>query len=80
LGARTKDYLPAYEVSGAARTSNQVEHLMDYQDRGLYQRKYLHGTKKSGNLLVRAQATQWNFPHMVSERSGEAATKLRLGV
>lgn len=61
LSGRTKDYLPAYEVPGAARTSNQVDRLMDYQDRGLYQMKYLHGTKESGNLLVRAQAMQWNF-------------------
>ena len=68
LSARTKDYLPAYEVPGAARTSNQVDRLMDYQDRGLYQMKYLHGKRQSGELLVRAQALQWNF-HPYSQRA-----------
>ena len=68
LSARTKDYLPAYEVPGAARTSNQVDRLMDYQDRGLYQMKYLHGSRESGNLLVRAQALHWNF-HPYGERA-----------
>lgn len=69
LRARTKDYLPAYEVAGAARTSNQVDRLMDYQDRGLYQMKYLHGRKERGKLLVRAQALQWNF-HPFGKRGG----------
>lgn len=79
LRARTKDYLPAYEVAGAARTSNQVDRLMDYQDRGLYQMKYLHGTKKSGNLLVRAQALQWNF-HPYGERTqGRSGDKTPFG-
>jgi hypothetical protein len=81
LGSRTKDYLLAFEVPGAARTSNQVDRLMDYQDRGLYQMKYLHGSQASGNLLARAQALQWNFhPYCrrVQKRSGDKAPFARL--
>jgi hypothetical protein len=40
---------------------------MEYQDRGLYQMKYLHGEHRSGEL-VRAQALQWNF-HPYSQRA-----------
>jgi hypothetical protein len=75
LSGRTKDYLPAYEVPGAARTSNQVDRLMDYQDRGLYQMKYLHGTKASGKLLVRAQALQWNFHPFGARGRGKQGDK-----
>ncbi len=76
LSSRTKDYLPAFEVSGAARTSNQVDRVMDYQDRGLYQMKYLHGSQASGHLLAlaRAPALQWDFhPYCgrVQKQSGD---------
>jgi len=45
----------------AYRTSNQVDRLMNIQDRLLYQMQYFHGTQKSANLALRAMALLWNF-------------------
>lgn len=66
---RLKDeFLTAYEVPEAARTSARLDRLMDYQDRVLYQMKYFHGHQETARLAVRAMALQWNF-HPYSERA-----------
>lgn len=61
LCARCAAFLPAYDLPGAARTSNAVDRLLDRIDRQLYAMKYCHGTKASARLAVRAMALQWNF-------------------
>jgi hypothetical protein len=45
----------------AYHTSNQVDRLMNYQDRILYAMQYFHGTKVSMQLGLRAMALLWNF-------------------
>jgi hypothetical protein len=37
----------AYDFPDAARTTNGIDRLMDYQDRVLYQMRYFHGTRES---------------------------------
>jgi hypothetical protein len=45
----------------AYRTSNNVDRLMNYQDRMLYAMQYFHGTKASAQKALRAMALIWNF-------------------
>ena len=61
LCASCAAFLPAYELPGAARTSNAVDRLLERTDRQLYAMKYCHGTQLSARLAVRAMAMQWNF-------------------
>ena len=51
----------AYRNEGAYRTSNEVDRLMNHQDRVLYAMRYFHGTPKSARLAVRSMALMWNF-------------------
>lgn len=51
----------AFDFPTAYRTSNALDRLMNYQDRILYAMQYLHGTKDSARLYVRAMALVWNF-------------------
>lgn len=51
----------AFDFPSAYRTSNALDRLMNYQDRILYAMQYLHGTKESARLYVRAMALVWNF-------------------
>jgi hypothetical protein len=55
------EFLLGYEHPEAARTSNGVDRLMDYQDRVLYSMRYFHGRSESAELAARAMALQWNF-------------------
>lgn len=50
-----------YDFGQAARTSNQVDRLINHLDRLLYSMRYFHGRKESARLAVRAMALQWNF-------------------
>lgn len=69
LRTRRTDYLTAYAHAGAARTTNAVDRLMNFQDRWLYARRYLHGCRGSSRLMVRAYALLWNFhPYSASLR------------
>ena len=58
----------AYRHEGCARTSNQVDRLMNQQDRNLYAQKYYHGTLESATRVARGQALIWNF-HEYGARS-----------
>ena len=69
-----EEFIKAYDYPEAARTSNGIDRLMDYQDRVLYSMRYLHGEKKSGRLAVRAMALSWNF-HPYSKRAQEGGAK-----
>ena len=59
--AKGPRFAVAYEYPGAARTSNAVDRLMNYQDRLLYAMRYFHGTRESARRSVRAMALLWNF-------------------
>ncbi|MGK7894132.1 MAG: hypothetical protein AB4372_11035 [Xenococcus sp. (in: cyanobacteria)] len=48
--------------------SNQIDRLMNYQDRILYQMQYFHGSMDSACLFLRAIALIWNF-HPLSGRT-----------
>jgi hypothetical protein len=50
-----------FEFPQAYRTSNQVDRLMNYQDRLLYAMQYFHGTKAAIRQAGRAMAMLWNF-------------------
>jgi hypothetical protein len=50
-----------FEFPQAYRTSNQVDRLMNYQDRLLYAMQYFHGTKAATLKALRAMALLWNF-------------------
>jgi hypothetical protein len=58
---RRADFTPAYDCPQAHRTSNAVDRLINYQDRGLYAMRYGHATTASARLAVRAMALQWNL-------------------
>jgi len=64
----------AYDFPAAARTTNGIDRLMDYQDRVLYGMRYLHGTRQSARWAVRAMALQWNF-HPYSMRAQSDGAK-----
>lgn len=73
LRARRTDYVTAYAHPGAARTTNAVDRLMNFQDRWLYARRYLHGRRSSSRRAVRAYALLWNFhPYSASLRRRDA--------
>jgi len=57
-----------YKHKGCARTSNQVDRLMNQQDKNLYAQKYYHGTLESATRVARGQALIWNF-HEYGARS-----------
>jgi hypothetical protein len=61
LCAKSADFLPAYDLPGAARTSNAVDRLLNIVDRQLYAMRYCHGRQESARLAVRAIGMQWNF-------------------
>jgi hypothetical protein len=63
----------AYDFPEAARTTNGIDRLMDYQDRVLYQMRYFHGTRNSARVAARAMAVQWNF-HPYSVRAQRQGT------
>lgn len=54
-------FKPAYDFDAAYRTTNQVDRLMDHQDRSLYAMRYFHGTAESATMTTRSAALLWNF-------------------
>lgn len=74
LRARRREYLTAYAHPSAPRTTNAVDRLMNFQDRWLYARRYLHGQRARSRLAVRAYALLWNFhPYSASLRRRDPA-------
>lgn len=62
--ANSHQYQQGYNYERCYRTSNQIDRLMNYQDRILYQMQYFHGSIDSARLFLRAIALIWNFhPH-----------------
>jgi transposase-like protein len=61
LVEKSPQFKLTFAIPQAYRTSNQVDRLMNYQDRILYAMQYFHGTKESMRLGLRAMAMLWNF-------------------
>jgi hypothetical protein len=62
-------YATAYHHTGAHRTTNAVDRLMNHQDRMLYARDYLSGKEKTARQALRAMAVLWNFhPYTARQR------------
>jgi hypothetical protein len=61
LQSKAPQFKIAFELPAAARTSNQVDRLMNYQDRLLYAMQYFHGTQQAITQAIRAMALLWNF-------------------
>lgn len=61
LKAKAPQFTVTFQMPTAARTSNQVDRLMNYQDRILYAMQYFHGTWESTQQALRAMALLWNF-------------------
>jgi hypothetical protein len=74
LCALKEQFKLAYDFPEAARTTNGIDRLMDYQDRVLYQMRYFPGTRDSARLAARAIALQWNF-HPYSLRAQRTGTQ-----
>ena len=60
-GKKSQQFQVAYDYPDAARTSNMLDRLMNYQDRLLYAMQYFHGSEASARLYLRAMALLWNF-------------------
>jgi hypothetical protein len=50
-----------FDYPEVSRTSNEVDRVMNYQDRVLYSMQYFHGTEQSAKQAVRSMAILWNF-------------------
>lgn len=61
LKAKAPQFAVTFDIPAAARTSNQVDRLMNYQDRILYAMQYFHGTLEAATQALRAMAMLWNF-------------------
>lgn len=61
LKAKAEDFKQTFLYPQASRTSNQVDRVMNYQDRILYSMQYFHGTTDSAIRGLRAMAILWNF-------------------
>jgi hypothetical protein len=59
--AKAPQFKVTFRMPDAARTSNQVDRLMNYQDRILYAMQYFHGTLDAAKQGLRAMAMLWNF-------------------
>ncbi len=61
LKGKSQQFQVAYDHPEAARTSNRLDRLMNYQERLLFTMQYFHGSEASARLYLRAMALIWNF-------------------
>lgn len=71
LGSNFKQ---TFAYPDAYRTSNQVDRLINYQDRLLYHMQYFHGNWDSMRQSLRAMAILWNF-HPYAQRTQDQRVK-----
>jgi hypothetical protein len=67
LQSPKENFKRAFKYPKAYRTSNQIDRLMNYQDRLLYAMQYFHGCEKAVKQGLRAIAMLWNF-HPYSQK------------
>ncbi len=75
LKGKSAQFQVAYDHPDAARTSNMLARLMNYQDRLLYTMQYFHGSEKSARLYLRAMALIWNFHPYGSRTKANASQR-----
>lgn len=61
LKDKSKQFQVAYDYPEAARTSNMVDRLMNYQDRLLFNMQRFHGSEEAARHYLRSMALIWNF-------------------
>lgn len=61
LKALATNFKQTFQIPEAARTSNAVDRMMNYQDRVLYSMQYFHGSEAAARQALRAMAILWNF-------------------
>jgi hypothetical protein len=61
MAAKASRFSAAFSHREAYRTSNELDRLMNIQDRLLYSMQYFHGTHASAAQAVRSMALLWNF-------------------
>lgn len=61
LCQKAPQFKVAFDLPGCHRTSQEVDRLINFQDRLLYAMHYFQGDWKSAQLHVRAMALLWNF-------------------
>lgn len=61
IAHRASDFSVAFAHPESYRTSNEVDRMMNFQDRLLYAMQYFHGTLPSAQQSLRAMALLWNF-------------------
>lgn len=61
IALKASRYSVAFQHPEAYRTSNEVDRLMNIQDRLLYSMQYFHGKRSSISQGLRAMALLWNF-------------------
>jgi hypothetical protein len=76
------EFTASYDCSGAHRTSNMVDRLMQWMDRHLFTIRYFHGTLSSAELNIRGWALIRNFapcnPSAVKKHHGSKSPAERL--
>jgi hypothetical protein len=73
LKTKATQFKLSFDAPQAYRTSNQVDRLIDYQDRILYQMQYFHGSDDSTRMALRAMALLWNFHPYCQKIQGDCA-------
>lgn len=54
-------FIRAFDFENAYRTSNMIDRTMDFMDKFLYHRKYLHGKKETSQKTLTAFCLAFNF-------------------
>lgn len=61
MASKAAAFSQAFTHRDCYRTSNQVDRMMNFQDRLLDAMQYFHGTHRSTQQALRAMALIWNF-------------------
>jgi hypothetical protein len=61
ITSKAAAFSQAFAVGECYRTSNQVDRMINSQDRLLSAMQYFHGTYRSTRQALRAMALLWNF-------------------
>jgi hypothetical protein len=61
IAHKAADFSVAFAHHEGYRTSNEVDRMMNFQDRLLYAMQYFHGTRRSTQQALPSMALLWNF-------------------
>ena len=77
MRAKLKQFQVAYDYSNAARTSNMVDRLMNYQDRLLRTMQYFHGSTGCCSIVLEVYGVDLEFSPLWKENKCQ---KIQSGV